>query len=77
DDFVFDARGYIYVATHGEALFVIDRQGRHTALIEEGCGGCTSVLFPPAKRGSTLWVLTTGHLLEGGNQPAQVLRVRL
>jgi len=77
DDFAIDAGGMIYAATHGEALLRIDPAGDAKALIETGCGACTSVALQSVDGGQRLIVLTTGHLLEGGTEGARILSVRL
>lgn len=70
DDFAFLPDGTIVAASHGASLIGIDRRGNVSTLLAEGCDGCTSVLpFGPA---GELVVLTTGNLLDGGNEAARI-----
>lgn len=77
DDFAIDRDGTIYAATHGETLLKITPAGASSLVMEHGCDGCTSVAITGTGRDRGLLVLTTGRLLEGGKEPAQILRVPL
>jgi hypothetical protein len=70
DDFAFLADGTIAAASHGAALIGIDGAGTVTTLLASGCDGCTSVL--PYGPENDLVVLTTGNLLEGGQDSARI-----
>lgn len=73
DDFAFLADGSIVGATHGDKLIRIARNGAVSEVMGGGCDGCTSVAeYGPAQ---DLIVLTTGKLLEGGSEPARLLRL--
>jgi hypothetical protein len=70
DDFWID-EGRIVFTTHAAALRAIESDGAITALLAEGCDGCTSVV----RRGDNYLVLTTGGMLEGHANPARVLEI--
>ncbi len=73
DDFAFLSDGSIAAATHGARLIRIDAKGVATDILAAGCDGCTSVAV--LGNDETLLVLTTGNLLEGGKEPARMLRL--
>lgn len=73
DDFAFLADGSIAATTHGAKLLRIAADGAVSAILEDGCDACTSVT--PIGDGGEVIVLTTGNLLEGGKEPARILRV--
>jgi hypothetical protein len=73
DDFTFLSDGSIAAATHGAKLIGISPTGTMSDILSEGCDSCTSVTT--FGRDQALVVLTTGNLLEGGKEPARVLRV--
>jgi hypothetical protein len=77
DDFAIDADGSIYASTHGDSLLRILPDGSQTALLKEGCDGCTSVAIIGKKPRRSVLVLTTGKFAEGGKLPAKVLQVDL
>jgi hypothetical protein len=70
DDFWID-EGRIVFTTHAASLKAIGSDGAITALLTEGCDGCTSVV----RRGDDYLVLTTGGMLEGHADPARVLEI--
>jgi sugar lactone lactonase YvrE len=73
DDFAFLSDGSIAAATHGARLIRIAANGAVTDILATGCDGCTSVAVHGADE--ALLVLTTGNLLEGGKEPARLLRL--
>jgi sugar lactone lactonase YvrE len=76
DDFLVEESGAIVYTTHGDKLMRLAPSGARSELMGSGCGGCTSVARArPGDAGSELLVLTTGGLLEGGKEPARILRV--
>jgi hypothetical protein len=74
DDFAFLEDGSIAAATHGARLIRIDARGRVSDILADGCDACTAVAALP---GGDLIVTTSGNLLEGGDAPARLLKVRL
>jgi sugar lactone lactonase YvrE len=76
DDFAFAPDGSIYAATHGDTLLRFAPDGTVRAILETGCDSCTSVAVSGRGASLSLIVLTTGKLLQGGDAPARVLRVR-
>jgi sugar lactone lactonase YvrE len=78
DDFRIEDDGAIIFATHADKLVRLAPDGARTEILAEGCGGCTAVArIPSGETETDLVVLTTGGLLEGKQEPARVLRVRL
>jgi hypothetical protein len=77
DDFAFAPDGSIYAATHGDKLLRFAPDGAVTTVLESGCDACTSVAVSGEGDDLTLTVLTTGKLLEGGDAPARVLRLKI
>lgn len=73
DDFAFLSDGSIAAATHGAKLIRIMPGGAVSEIMATGCDGCTSVAVHGADQ--SLLVLTTGNLLEGGKEPARLLRL--
>lgn len=73
DDFDFASDGTIHAASHGPALLRVGVDGQVATTLAHGCDGCTAV----AAVDGGLLVLTTGGLLEGGKDPARILKVRL
>lgn len=73
DDFAFLDDGSIAAATHGPRLIRVDANGGVTNILPQGCDACTSVV---ALNDGDLIVTTSGNLLEGGDAPARLLRVR-
>jgi hypothetical protein len=77
DDFAIDNDGTVYASTHGDRLLKISPVGAVTAILDEGCDGCTSVAIVSKGAKRTLLILTTGKFAEGGKLPARVLQVPL
>lgn len=78
DDFVVLEGGRVIAASHAEHLMDIDAAGTVRRLMDEGCGGCTAVgVRPGVARPAEVYVVTTGHILEGSKAPAHLLRVPL
>lgn len=75
DDFAIGSAGEIVFATHSDALRRRAADGTVTALLENGCDGCTAVAILGRGAGRTVAVLTTGGMLEGRKLPAKVLSV--
>lgn len=75
DDFVLAPGGGFIAATHADT--VVWTQADETRLVlPEGGDGSTAVQYTDASR-KHIYVLTTGRLLDGGDQPARLLRVSL
>jgi sugar lactone lactonase YvrE len=77
DDFLVEDTGAIVYTTHADTLIRLAPSGARSALMDRGCGGCTSVARArPGDPRSDLIVLTTGGLLEGDKKPARILVIR-
>ncbi|MEL6259162.1 MAG: hypothetical protein AAFQ67_08910 [Pseudomonadota bacterium] len=75
DDFAIAADGTIYATTHGAALLKVAPDGVVSALIEDGCDGCTSVLF--SNNGDRLIVANDGNLFEGAPGETRIFAVAI
>ena len=75
DDFVIAEDGTIYATTHGAALNEIAPDGAVTALISEGCDGCTSVVFSYDE--TKLIVANDGNLFEGEPVEAKIFSISI
>lgn len=73
DDFAFMPDGTIAATTHGARLIRVDPSGTVSSLLASGCDACTSVA---SLADGDLIVTTSGNLLEGGDAPARLLRVK-
>ncbi|OBV10968.1 hypothetical protein I603_1376 [Erythrobacter dokdonensis DSW-74] len=76
DDFAIAGDGSIYLATHGDTIMRAQADGTLTTVLPTGGDGSTAVAFVPGDPAS-LYVLTTGGLLEGAGRPARLLRIAL
>lgn len=78
DDFTIGEDGTIYATSHAEAILRISPSGEVSEVLKNGCDACTSIFFDPTDPAKKqLIFLTTGRMLEGGKEPAKVVRLHL